>query len=263
MWGVPLVLAAAAGMATPADPPSSALELDLAGLEGVGALHLTAAVQRRVETESLCTVKVPLRRGESEEAVLARARDAIAASQACAARKVRAVLDPGHAGQSEDEFARAPRLRLEAPGVGGNQLITAVRVAPGAATGACVRLAALGVPVLDQLQRLRIDLLAPPEGAAGGSLRLIELTPLGTCALTVRTAPGQSGADIAAVVARAVHTPGTHPDCPAERNARDIKDQGGALVMIHASALELCSMDRKVGFDLRPAGLAHRAAATD
>jgi hypothetical protein len=234
--------------------------------QAAGVLHLVASVQRRVGTASLCTVAVPFYAGETDEAVLTRARDAVAASPTCAANRVRAELDPGHAGPSEDEFARPPRLLLTAPGVVGGQLITALHVDPGSGTGACVRLNGLGVPILNQIQVLKIDLVTPPEGAAGGTLRLIEHTPIGPCAMTIPTTAGQRKADLAAAVAAAVHAPGIpgpHPDCPADHNARDITNHGGSLITVYASALELCTTDPKIGFDVRSEELANVHPAAD
>ncbi len=264
------------------NPPSTVVELGLAGFpesesdlaaaelptdrrEG-GVLHLTASLQRNVGTRSLCAVSVPFGPGDSDEEVLARARDAIAASPTCAANGVQAVLDAGHAGPSEDEFARSPRLLLQAPGLSGSQLVTAIHTDPGRNAGACMRLGEIGVPVLNRLQVMKISLQTPPEGAAGGSVRLVEHTPLGTCALTVPTVAGQSGAQIAAAVDAAVHAPGIpgpHPDCPADRNPRDIVSVMGFLLAVQASSLELCSNDPRVGFDLRTKDLMNAHPVAD
>ncbi len=261
------------------NPPSSVVELGLSGFAGLvgagaggfgvaelpaelpagldregGVLHLVASIQRAVGTESLCAVAVPYRLGESDEAVLARARDAIAASPTCAANGVEALLDPGHAGASEDQFPRKPRLLLRAPGLSGSQLITALHTEPGGSAGSCVRLDAVGVPVLHQIQVLKVTLTTPPEGAAGGGLTLVEQTPLGACALEIPTHAGESGAEIAAAIDAAVHAPGIpgpHPGCPSERNARDITSRMGFLLAVEASSIELCIRDPKVGFDIR------------
>ena len=269
------------------NPPTSVIELGLSGFAGsgggggglavataevpanrekTGVLHLVVSLQRVVGTRSLCSVAVPYTLGETDEQVLARARDAVAASPTCAANGVQAILDPGHAGPSEDEFPRPPRLLLQAPSLNGSQLITAVQTDPGRNTGTCVRLGDLGVPVLNQLQIMKIRLLTPPAGAAGGSIDLVEESSLGACALAVPTTAGQSGAQIAAAVDAAVHTPGIpgpHPQCPADRNPRDIVSLMGFLVSVQATSLELCSHDPNVGFDIRTKDLANAHPIAD
>lgn len=226
-----------------------------------GVIHLVASVQRRLGTESLCTVAVPYFAGEEDAEVLARAQAAVNASPTCAANRVRAELDRGLAGPSEDEFARRPRLLLTAPGVVGGQLVTAIHVDPGSGTGSCVRLNGVGVPLLRQIQVLKLDLVTPPGGAAGGgTITLVEHTPIGTCRIVVPTAAGQTKGNLAAAVAEAIQAPGIpgpHPDCPADRNPRDITNHGGSLISVFASFLELCTTDPAVGFDIRSEELAN------
>src|SRR6185295_8686846 len=264
-----LAIATVTGCPPLDNPPPSVVDLGLSGVpksgtggggpvtrtrDAAGVLHLVASVQRPVGTESLCAVAVPYEGGEGDEAVLARARDAVAANPTCAANHVQAVLDPGRPGSSEDQFGRRPRLLLEAPGVVGSQIITAVQADPGKTTGACVRLGGIGIPVLHQIQVLKITLQTPPGGAAGGGLTLIEDSPLGTCALEIPTAAGQSGAEIAGAIDAAVHAPGIpgpHPGCPSDRNPRDMVSLMGFLLSVGSSAVELCIRDPKLGFDVR------------
>ncbi len=253
------------------NPPSSVTELDLDGFGGGGGggggleadqgsqpeglLRLVASIQRRVGTESLCAVAVPYFLGDSDRQVLERARDAVAAKPNCVANGVEAIFDPGDAGPSEDEFARLPRFMLQAPSLTGGQLVTGLHLEPGEGTGGCFRLDGLGVPMVNQIQIVKIALLTPPGGAAGGNLKLVEHTPLGTCAITVPTVAGQSGAELSAAIANAVQAPGIpgpHPHCPSDKNSRDIVDHGGFLISVHASSIEICTDDPNVGFDLRP-----------
>lgn len=146
----------------------------------------------------------------------------------------------------------------------GSQLITALHTDPGQNTGACMRLGELGIPVLNRLQVLKISLQTPPEGAAGGSLTLVEDSPLGTCSITVPTVAGQSGPQIAAAVAAAVQAPGSpHPGCPEDHNPRDIVSLMGFLLSVQASAIELCVNDPRVGFDLRTKDLMNAHPVAD
>ena len=279
--GPEIAIATVTGCPPLDNPPSSFVELGVSGLPGLlaegaggfaavelpadrglganlnregGVLHLVASVQRAVGTVSLCSIAVPYQLGESDEEVLARARDAVNASPTCATNGVQALLDPGNPGSSEDQFPRRPRLLLRAPGISGSQLITALHTDPGKTVGSCVRIDGVGVPVLNQIQVLKVTFTTPPEGAAGGGLTLVEQTPLGACSLEIPTNLGESGAQIAGAVDAAVHAPGIpgpHPGCPSDRNARDITTRMGFLLAVESSSIELCIRDPKVGFDIR------------
>ena len=220
----------------------------------LGRVHLTASVQRRVGTQSLCTVAVPYWAADSAEAILRRAQDEVNASPTCSASGLRAVLEPGTGGPSEDEFPRPPRLRLDAPSIVGGQLVTALHTDPGGATGRCLTVSGLGVPVLNQIHVLAVMLKTQAGGAAGGSLTFVEESPVGSCSITVPTTAGQSATAIAAAVEAAFQTPGIpgpHPACPADYNPRDLVAKDSTLITVFAQAMTACSADPKVGFDLR------------
>lgn len=224
-------------------PPSSAIEV--AGGDAAGVLQITAAADA-----SLCTVAVPFHPGDVEDATLTRAAEAVNASATCATNHVGAFVDHGLGGSGEDEFARRPRLLLEAKGVTGRQLIAGMHLDAGSGTGSAIRVDGIGVPVLGQLKALKFDVTTLPGGAAGGgTLTITEDSPLGTSSITIPTVAGQTKADIAQAIVSAVHA--------ADRNPRDIAIRDGALVSVFAHALELRTTDPKVGFDVRAAELAN------
>jgi hypothetical protein len=241
-------------------PPSTWLELETGAPstspQSSGTLHFTATMRRGAGTESLCTVSVPYTAGQAPVDVLARIEAAVNASSACSAQRVRAVLDRGEPGPGEDEFGRPPRVYLEAPGVAGSELATAIRLQPAPNARSCVFLGGLGTPALGQLHAAKIDLLTAPEGAAGGgTVTLTERTPIGTCRVEIPTIAGQSGPQLATALAAAIQAPGIpgpHPGCPANKNARDITNRDGSLLSVYAKSLRLCSSDAKVGVDMRP-----------
>jgi len=211
---------------------------------------------------------VPVRftAGEDSETVLRRARDAVNASSTCISSKVQAVLETGTHYGSEDEFRPPPRLRFQASGARGRQLIAALHAGPGQATGAGLEVGGLGIPVLNQFQVTKVSLETPASGAAGGRVTLVEHSDLGVCALTVTTAAGQSAAQIAAALeaaAQAPGIPGPHPGCPSENNPRDLVVRDGALISAAAYKIEIASEDRNVGVDLRPADLDHVHPSAD
>jgi len=247
------------------NPPSSFLDLGLSGLPGGpgpagGILQVSAEVQRRVGTASFCTVAVPYKRAESADTILDRARDLINASPTCAAGHVRAFVNRGHPGPSEDEFSLPPRLQFETPGVIGGQLITGLHIDPGSGAGNCARVGGLGVPVLNQIQVVKIDVMTPAAGAAGGTITITEQSPIGNCTLSIPTLPGEGRAQIAQKVVSAVQAPGIpgpHPGCTADHNPRDIANRGGSLVTVFAQSIEVCTTDPRIGFDLRSEELAN------
>src|SRR5262249_19498472 len=128
------------------------------------AFQLTASVQSMEGTRSLCTVTVPYRAGETEEQGLTRARDAVNARPMCVERGVQAQLEGVVRGTSEDEFPRAPQLRLEAPDITGGQLITTLGATPGRTTGTCFQVTGLGIPVLNQLRIMMLTFATAPTG---------------------------------------------------------------------------------------------------
>lgn len=218
-------------------------------------LHLTASVQRRLGTQSLCTTAVPYVKGEPAMATLERAQESVLANATCSAAGVRAVLDRGDPGSGELRVQRQPQLRLDAPSITGGQLVTALGADPGATEGQCLRIGGMGVPVVNAIHILGIVFSTAAEGAAGGEVTLIEETPLGSCAITVPTSPGQSGAAIAAAIESAMQTPGIpgpHPGCPARLNPRDLRAHDRMLISVFASGITLCSHDAGLGFAFRP-----------
>ena len=83
---------------------------------------------------------------------------------------------------------------------------------------------------------------------------------------TLPTLAGQSGGQIAAALAAAIQAPGIpgpHPQCPADRNSRDIALHGASLISVHATSLELCTDDPNLGFDLRSEELANAHPVAD
>jgi hypothetical protein len=54
---------------------------------------------------------------------------------------------------------------------------------------------------------MRIDFETLATGADGGEITVVERSPLGTCAVTIETNPGDTAADIAATVVDAFQAP--------------------------------------------------------
>ena len=155
----------------------------------------------------------------------------------------------------EDRPADDPRLALAAPGLTGIQLIAALHVDPGDATGLFFDLDGLGVPLHNTLMPMRIDFETLATGASGGEITVVERSPLGTCAVTIQTNPGDTAADIAATVVDAFQArgiPGPHPDCPTESNPRDATLNGSAITLALAAEVVVNIEDTGVGFTIAP-----------
>jgi hypothetical protein len=254
------------------NPPSSILGLDeiVGGTVAVSAataggdsaaaaahaFHLMPTVQTGDgSTRILCAVKVDYASDEEGLDVLRRAGDAVNADAVCQAAGVRAeaMAAPGPP-EEEDVFGRAS-LSLTAPAVSGGQLIATVRTLPGEATGTCFDLANLGIPVINLLQVLRMRFETPAGGAAGGEVRLVERSGLGSCEVGVPTLPGATADEVAKAVHEALRLPGIpgpHPGCPSRRNPRDTMLKGDSVITIMATGLTVCVEDDGVGFAVVP-----------
>jgi hypothetical protein len=265
------------GCPTLAEPPTTTLGLDLGSGSGAGAgggggpsggggtdgaplpeertFELSASVQARDGTRSLCSVSVTARRTDSNAVILERTRDALNASPTCAAAGVTAVFDAGAAGESEDQFPRQPRLLLETTGVNAAQVLTAVHAGPGDSQHSCYAVRDLGIPILDQLHIAMVRLETLASGAVGdGTVTMLEETSLGTCQVQVPTRKGETAAQLAARLHaqfQAPGVPGPNQHCPSERNARDVSLHGDALITAAANTIKVCTTDAGVGFSIR------------
>src|SRR5262249_2495810 len=150
--------------------------------------------------------------------ILDRVASEIRNNPLCADRDVGAEVDVAEE-DGEDESGLGATLRLTTTSLTGGQPIPGMRGSPGGATVTCFSSQGLGVPVQNQIQIMNLQLTTPPAGASGGTVRLTEVTNLGTCTLSVPTVAGQTAAQVAqALVAAqgAPGIPGPNPDCPAE-----------------------------------------------
>ena len=148
----------------------------------------------------------------------------------------------------------------------GGQLITGFNRAPGDGGQTCTRVSGLGNPFVNGIQIPKISINTPAGGTAGGTLRLVEETPLGSCELLLDLSPGMDGEAVVQAVVDAMQAPGIpgpHPGCPSARNPRDLSAHGAALISVHATSLEFCTDDSRLGFDLRPEELFESHPAAD
>jgi hypothetical protein len=255
LQGVQMVSAPASALLRTAEPgidtsdgASAAAQFDL-----VAELHSGDG-----STRSLCTVHVPVAVGDAPSEIVTRAAQLLGESATCAAASLTAGLVGGEPGDGEDEWGPGPWLELRAPAETGTQLLPAVHVAPGEATGRCFELRSLGLPLRGQLHRMSLQFETAPSGAEGGEVTIVENSGLGTCAIALPTVPGQASDDVAGAVASAFQTPGIpgpHPHCPSRRNPRDVTAVDSTVRTVFASTLEVCLDDPGIGFFLKSGDL--------
>jgi photosystem II stability/assembly factor-like uncharacterized protein len=215
-------------------------------------------------TRALCTVRVPFTVGEDRGRVIERARDLINASATCAANGVTARatgIFPNPSAAGEDVPAFDPHLVISAPPVQGSQLMPAVQSAPGQAVGLCFDVQGLGVAASNQLEITRVRFATAPGGAAGGKLRLTEVSALGTCQIDVPLSAGWSATQIASNVAAAFNTPGIpgpYRTCPSSHNPRDVVQDGDSVLTVLPYTVRICVGDPRVGITIQPDELQHR-----
>ncbi len=214
-------------------------------------------------TRALCSVRVPFTVGEERARVLERARDLVNASATCTAAGVSArttgIYPVPHGG--EDLPGYDPHLILSAPPVKGSQLMPAFQSDPGQAAGLCFDLQGLGVATSGQLEITRIRFATAPGGAAGGALRLTEISGVGTCEIDVPTTAGQTAGQVAQAVATAFNTPGIpgpFPRCSSRENPRDVVRDGDSVLTVLPNALRLCVGDPGLGIAIQPDELKSR-----
>jgi len=215
-------------------------------------------------TRALCAVRVPFTVGEDRGRVITRARDLINGSATCAANGVTArasgIIPMGRAGR-EDLPPFDPHLVISAPPVHGSQLIPAIQSAPGQATGLCFDVQGLGVASSNQLEITRVRFATAPGGAAGGTLRVTEVSALGTCEIDVPLSAGWSATQIANRVAAAFNTPGIpgpYRRCQARDNPRDVVQEGDSILTVLPYTVRICVGDARVGITIQPDELQHR-----
>jgi photosystem II stability/assembly factor-like uncharacterized protein len=215
-------------------------------------------------TRALCSVRVTFTAGEARAVVIQRAADLINTNATCAASGVSARVTgvyPEPRGGGEDLPAYDPHLVISSPPVRGSQLMPAFQSDAGQATNLCFDVQGLGVATSGQLEITRVRFAAPPGGAAGGMIRLTEISDIGTCEIDVPTIAGQTATQIAAAVAAAFNTPGIpgpHLRCPANHNPRDVVQDGDSVLTVLPHGLRICIGDARVGLIVQPDELTHR-----
>ena len=213
-----------------AGPGSALLALTPTLARGEGSVALTPTLAKAGEaSKALCSVEATFDQSTTPAALLAALATAVDRDGGCIAAGVTAeVLDP-EPSEGEDSGPGQPALRLSGAALEGSQLVPAITDAAGVR----VELRGLGLPQYGQPVAPRLS-LQTPEGAAGGLLRVTEVTPFGRCAMEVTTERGDDETVIAARLQdRFLASPEEDPEaaasCPGHRNPRDAARRGASM----------------------------------
>ncbi|HKR59801.1 MAG TPA: hypothetical protein VJS64_08690, partial [Pyrinomonadaceae bacterium] len=178
----------------------AALTAKQAQMPGPTSFEIIPSVQGRTGTRALCSSSVSLQAGDDPLKALLVTRDAVNNNAGCQQNAVSAVvkgIPPEPTKGEEDLLVSPPVFGLSAPTVVGGQLFTAVRTAPGSATGVCFSVSDIGSPLQNQIAVMKVEFETASGGAAGGELIVTERSSLGSCSVKIRTNPGETAAQIA------------------------------------------------------------------
>ena len=240
-----------------ADPGSALLALTptlapgTRGVRSEGRLALTPSLATAGEAgKALCTVEVAFDETTAPAALLEDLARAVERDGDCIVAGVTAEVLAPEPSEGEDAGLGEPALRLRGASLEGSQLVPAITDA----LGARVELRGLGLPQHGQPVAPRLSLSAP-EGAAGGILRVTEVTPFGRCTMAVETGRGEDETTIAErLQARFLAPPDEDPEaavgCPNRRNLRDAARRGASLQFPLAHGLIVETDDPGLSFRL-------------
>jgi hypothetical protein len=250
------------GAPTLADPPSSVLVLDPPGdaptPSGTWNFDIIASRTTATSAGVICRAPVSVAAGTTDQDMTLAATQALNSSAECQSAGLVATPKAHSPTGGEDGVGLVfpPVLTIQAPGAGSQTFLT-FSSGPGTAMGVLFELSGLGNPTLRQGAVLKTTVQTVPAGAAGGSVRFVEDSDIGLCRFDVPTAPGMSGAAVAAAIVDAfTHAsfPGSK-DCLGRSSPGDMRLDGNAIVTSAARGLRIASFDAGVGFASAPAPL--------
>jgi hypothetical protein len=222
------------------DPSGTRLGLQPAG---GGTLSLSAVLQKAGgPPQALCAQTITLTSGDDDARALRRLADGLNSDPRCQQAGVEArVTGSRDAGKGEDDWPEPFRLILEAPTQTGVQLVTEASL-----SGA----GGLAVEGFGDPRRGPVASQVVLSGtAAGGRVRVTEVSPAGSCAVAVDTATGDTADAVAARVQDAFLARGEEPafslepGCLPLQSSRDVTRSGAVLSFGLGRHLEVSSTD--------------------
>jgi hypothetical protein len=242
----------------PATPGASAEQFSAAfSLDVVPAI---VASQSQGGDRALCAARVSVAAGDSLRAVRDKMITALNTEPECALFGILADGADLSAPPVEDD-TQDLRVRVQArtAAANGAELAVGYRLNAGG-PGACLRTSDVDLYRVNRIGERQLAFDTGPAlggGAKGGSVEVIESSPLGLCRQVVPTTAGQSASAIAATVAAAFQAPGLPGprNCPARQNPRDVVQQGSSVVFRQATSVVICVNDAGVAVSYGPTGV--------
>jgi hypothetical protein len=217
-------------------------------------------------------VTIPIFASDTHNQIVDRARAAFASSATCSAAGVQVVPKSPPEAPLVEDLGNSDTLVLRAPNAIGRALYIATIEDPSAAgaPGICQHFGGFPGYATNQLDIMDTTFSTLPAGARGGSVTYTETSPLGICAITVPTHPGDNASTIAQNVLNAyeaAYPTDSNPTCPYSSNPGDLVATSpfvplapGTLNSIASTAIDICINDTGVGVSVGPNGIPLLAA---
>jgi hypothetical protein len=206
-------------------------------------------------TQTLCSVSRTLSPGADAPRILSALASAVSSDPTCQAAGVSANVVPASgASGGEEQLVVTPVLGLSAPSVVGRQLFPEIT----GTTRGVLEVDGMGRIVEEQSDPPMVT-LAVPNGAAGGSVTITEITSLGQCSYVVPTVRGDSAASITAKAAALFNSSSNDGNCRDAQKPRDLVVRNGGNVTSNAifaaaNQVRVQSTDANVTITVGPAG---------
>lgn len=241
------------------NPPSTLFKVRKLSNNSKGRVYLTArsvggAAKRISETE--ITGSVDIKREDTEESIslgLAKSFNHLSQKRAADYRAF-VLLEKKVDKEGEDEFDIKPFIKLKSEKLEAMQIFTAFRTNPGEANELALDLESIGLSTRNELLPAKITFTTLPEGAKGGSIALVQRTPVGICKFSLETIPGQ----LADKVTENLHSafinmpyPGSK-QCESRHNTYDLRLQDNSIVTSTALGISIEIRDTGIGVSVSP-----------
>ncbi len=163
--------------------------------------------------------------------------------------KIREAKEEEH--EVEDIGSKREFLMFNNPDVRAKQIFTEVRANPGEAMGVQIGIESIGLPLKSEIAQVRIEILTSKGGAKGGSVTLVQRSPVGLSRVTVQTKKGAKASEIAERIVAKLFDP-TKYGHRRETTTFDQRVDKNSIVTSSAIGLIIEVDDPGIGVWIRP-----------